>query len=167
MTVLVGIFVGVRDGVLLGISVEVDLGWRVLVGRPGVTVMKTLGVLDAVKVTEAVTVLVGMSVGEGVSVPTYSEITSTVRAAIVLILEKAESTMSWGSMSALLGVRGSVKATAETTQNRLKPRIPIVRTVKGPEYSLIFTLASLLICQIPVRISFDDATILLNHNLSN
>ena len=30
-------------------------------------------------------------------------------------------------------------ATAETMQNRLKPRMPIITTVNGPEYSRIFT----------------------------
>lgn len=170
-TVLVGVLVGVRDGVLVGVLVGVrvgvlvdvaaSLGPRVRVGGRGVHVMKTLGVLDAVKVTEAVTVgedvmvLVGIAVG----VPTYPEIPSTVKAAIVLILEKAESTMSCGSMAALLGVRGSVKATAETTQNRLKPRAPIPRTVKGPEYFLILTRPLLLVIQLPVRTGFHETTI--------
>jgi len=89
---------------------------------------------------------------------------------MVFKLEKAESTIPWGSMAdAALGKLGSAIATAETTQNRLKPSMPIRNTVKGPEYSLIFTLASLLVSQIPVRIGFDDATIFLlfNPNLSS
>jgi hypothetical protein len=32
------------------------------------------------------------------------------------------------------------RATAETIQNKLKPRLPIMTTVSGPEYSRIFTL---------------------------
>jgi hypothetical protein len=31
------------------------------------------------------------------------------------------------------------RATADTMQNRLKPRMPIMKTVNGPEYSRIFT----------------------------
>lgn len=84
-------------------------------------------------------------------------ITCTVNAAMVFMLEKAESTMSCGSISDMLGVRGSLNATAATTQNRLKPSVPMARTVKGPEYALILTLVSLLIGQILVRPGFDDA----------
>jgi len=42
-------------------------------------------------------------------------------------------------MADALGARGPTKAAAETMQNRLKPRIPAARTVKGPLYSLALT----------------------------
>jgi hypothetical protein len=83
---------------------------------------------------------------------------STVSAAIVLMLENAESTISCGSMADMLGVRGSARAIAETTQKRLKPRAPIPRTVKGPEYCLIFT-PGFSSFQIPVRTDFHEAPI--------
>lgn len=161
-----GVLVGVRVGVFVGVNVAFGLGPRVRVGGRGVHVMKTLGVLDAVKVTEAVTVRDGVTVlvGIAVGVPTYSAIPCTVSAAIVFILEKAESTMSCGSMADTLDARESVRATAETTQNRLKPRAPIPRTVKGPEYRLILT-PFLLVIQLPVRTGFHEATIFVYYLL--
>jgi hypothetical protein len=112
---------------------------RVLVGGMGVRLGKreAVGVFDALAVGDAVSVAVGVN--------TYWEITSTVSAAMVFILEKAESTMFCGLMEDTLGTRGSANAAAETMQNRLNPNIPAASTVKGPLNSLIFTLTPLLI----------------------
>jgi len=72
------------------VAVRVGLGTRVLVGGMGVRLGKRegVGVFDALGVGDAVIVAVGVN--------TYWEITSTVRAAMVFILEKAESTMFCG-----------------------------------------------------------------------
>ena len=83
---------------------------------------------------------VRVSVGVRVGVDTYCVMTSTVSAATVLIFENAESTMFCGSMDTGCAASAPAKATAETTQNKLKPRRPIIKTVNGPEYSRIFTL---------------------------
>lgn len=68
-------------------------------------------------------------------------ISTTVSAAAVLIgLEKAESTISWGSMCATSDVPGRATAAAATMQNRLNPNAPAAKTVMGPEYSRSLTL---------------------------
>jgi hypothetical protein len=70
-------------------------------------------------------------------------ISTTVRATAVLIgLEKAESTISPGSIAETSDVPGLARAAAATIQNRLNPSAPAPSTVKGPEYSLSFTLFS-------------------------
>ena len=85
------------------------------------------------------------AVNVGVGVGIYSEISTAVRAAAVLMgLEKAESTISWAPISEAPGVLGFARAAAETMQIRLNPNTPAARTVKGPEYSRILTLVSLL-----------------------
>jgi hypothetical protein len=132
----VGVFVGALVGVLVGtfVGVAVEPGLRVRVGGGRVRVGGRVAVL--------VSVMVGT--GEGVTVSvggdTYCVITTTVRAAIVLILETAESTMFCGWMSATSGTRGSVSAAAATRQNRLNPSMPAPSTVKGPRYALIFVI---------------------------
>jgi len=84
------------------------------------------------------------SVNVGVVVGMYSEISIAVKATAVLIgLEKAESTISCAPISEDSDVPGFVRAAAETMQIRLNPSTPAARTVKGPEYSRIFTLVSL------------------------
>ncbi len=142
MGVLVGlgnkILVGVRDGTR--VEVAENLPSRVRVGGSGVQVTKCLvGVTEAMAVGEgAVCVNVGVGVGM------YSEIPTSVSAAAVLMgLEKAESTISWASISEAPGVMGFARAAAETMQIRLNPITPAARTVNGPEYSRTFTLVSL------------------------
>jgi hypothetical protein len=114
--------------------------------RVGVQVMKIrVGVLDGVIVSVAVGTLVseGVRVGVRVSVGMKAVISPTVSAAAVLIgLENAESTISCGSMAETSDVPGFASAAAATMQNRLNPNAPAPKTVKGPEYSLIFTLFS-------------------------
>ncbi len=145
---------GIGVSVGLGINVWVEVGTgvrvavgnspddpRVLVGGIRVGVPKWVGVLDGVSVSVTVLVLDGVSVGVGI----YCEITSTVKAAIVFMLEIAESTMFLGSRADVLGNFGPAKAAADTIQNRLNPRIPVMRTVKGPVYSLNFTRMPLLV----------------------
>jgi len=116
----------------------VGLGTRVLVGGIEVRV----GKLEKVGEFELLGVGESDGVGVLVDVGMYWEITSTVNAAMVFILEKAESTMFCGLMEDTLGTRGSAKAAAETMQNRLNPSVPAASTVKGPLYSLILTLTT-------------------------
>jgi hypothetical protein len=107
-----------------------------------------------VRVGGRVAVFVGDSVsvetivfdGVMVAVGIYCETACTVSAAMVFMLETAESTMFCGSRSidAALGVLGSARAAADTMQNKLNPTTPAVRTVSGPEYCLILTLVTLL-----------------------
>lgn len=150
--VRVGVLVGVRVGILVGVRVKVaaGLGPRVRVGGTGVHVIKMrVGVLEGTRVGEAVGRSVAVPVGVGIN----STISTTVNATAVLIgLENPDSTISCGSIAATLVVPGPDKAAAATKQNRLKPKAPAVRTVKGPEYSLIFTLGLLLIPRQPHRI---------------
>ena len=104
---------------------------RVRVGGMGVQVIKNpvVEVLDGNTVTDAV----ALAVSEGVAVRIYSEISTTVIATAVLIgLEKAESTISCGSMSDAWVVPGFMRAAAEAIQKRLKPNTPAAMTVKGP-----------------------------------
>lgn len=110
--------------------------------RVGVQVMNTrVGVLEGVIVSEAVGTLV--SEGVRVRVGMNAVISTTVSAAAVLIgLEKAESTISCGSMAATSEAPGFASAAAATMQNRLNPNAPAPSTVKGPEYALSFTLFS-------------------------
>jgi hypothetical protein len=110
-------------------------------------VIKTLavGVLDSVSVTVGESVGVFVNVGVGVDI--NAVISTTVSAAAVFMgLEKAESTISCAPMPGTLDSLGFARAAAETIQNRLNPTAPAVRTVRGPEYSLIFTLTALLLC---------------------
>jgi hypothetical protein len=143
----VGAGVNVLDGGIgvdvLGMRVAVfvivggDPGPRVLVGGMEVRVgdAKTVDVLELVKV--------GANDGVGVGVNTYCEITSTVKAAIVFRLENAEFTMFWGAMDTGCASSAPASATAETMQNRLRPSVPIARTVNGPLYALSFTRTTL------------------------
>lgn len=110
--------------------------------RVGVRVMKTrVGVLEGAIVSEAVGTLVSEGVRVGVEM--NAVISTTVSAAAVLIgLENAESTISCGSMAETSDVPGFASAAAATMQNRLNPSAPAPSTVKGPEYSLSFTLFS-------------------------
>jgi hypothetical protein len=149
--VLVGlgsrVFVGVREGVRDGdgiceaVGVAVHLRIRVRVGGTGVQVTNGLvGVMYAIAVREGVMDAVSVGVGVG----TYSEISTAVSAAAVLMgLEKAESTISCAPIFDALCVLGFARAAAETMQIRLKPSTPAPRTVSGPEYSRIFTLVTL------------------------
>lgn len=123
------VWVGVRDGTR--VKVAVDLGIRVLVGGTGVQVIKGLvGVMYVIDVREGVIVSVNVGVGVGM----YSEISTAVRAATVLMgLEMAESTISCAPMSEAPGVLGFARAAAETIQSRLNPNAPAPRTVRGPE----------------------------------
>jgi hypothetical protein len=92
-----------------------------------------------ISVGEGVRDSVTVSVGDGM----YSEISTAVRATAVLIgLEKAESTISCALMSESLGLVGFARAAAEIIQIRLNPSTPAPRTVRGPEYSRIFTLVT-------------------------
>jgi hypothetical protein len=96
-------------------------------------------VIYAISVREGMTDAVKVGVGVGM----YSEISTAVRAAAVLIgLEKAELTTSRAPKPGS-DVPGLARAAAETMQIRLNPRTPAARTVKGAEYSRIFTLVSL------------------------
>ena len=154
--VLVGlgsrVFVGVREGVRDGdgicdaVGVAVHLRIRVRVGGTGVQVTNGLvGVIYAIAVREGVMDAVNVGVGVGM----YSEISKAVSAAAVLMgLEKAESTISWAPILDVLGVRGFARAAAETMQIRLNPSTPAPRTVRGPEYSRSFTLVAFYLCQI-------------------
>jgi hypothetical protein len=135
--------VGVREGVLVGINVAVGRGSRVRVGGRGVQVTKTLVEVLRGIVTEAVSVSVGLGVSVGVE--RNSSTSTTVSATTVLMgFENAESTISCGSRSDAPEVVGLVSAAAETIQIKLNPNAPAARTVKGPLYSLIFTLFSIL-----------------------
>ena len=139
MGVLVGlgntILVGVRDGTR--VEVAVDLCSRIRVGGSGVQVTKSF----LVAVTDGVTV--GCSVNVGVGVGMYSEISTAVSATAVLMgLEKAESTTSCAPKSEASDLLGFTRAAAETIQIRLNPSTPAAKTVRGPEYSRIFTLVS-------------------------
>jgi hypothetical protein len=111
------------------------------VGGAGVQVIKGLvGVTYVIAVREGMAVSVSVDVGVGI----YSEITTAVIATAVLIgLEKAEFTISRAPRSEASDVPGLVRAAAETMQIRLNPSTPAARTVSGPEYSRIFTLALL------------------------
>jgi hypothetical protein len=83
------------------------------------------------------------AVNVGVGVGIYSETSTAVSAAAVLMgLEKAESTISCAPIFGALGVLGFARAAAETMQIRLKPSTPAPSTVRGPEYSRIFTLVT-------------------------
>jgi hypothetical protein len=131
----------VLEGVLGGIRVDVGEGPKVgsglwvLVGSLEGKGVNRVGVLNRPDVGE----IVRVSVGDGVEVETYWVITSTVRAAMVLKLENAESTIFCGSMDTGCASFAPARAIAETMQNRLKPRMPIITTVNGAEYSRIFT----------------------------
>jgi hypothetical protein len=144
--VLVGAGEGVRDGKGEGVGVAANLGIRVRVGGMGVQVTNGLvGVMYVIAVREGVTDAVNVSVGVGI----YSEISTAVKAAAVLMgLEKAESTISCAPIFEALGVRGFARAAAETMQIRLNPSTPAPRTVSGPEYSRIFTLVAFYLCRI-------------------
>ena len=86
---------------------------------------------------EGVRVSVTVSVGEAI----YWVIATTVRAAIVLMFEKAELTMFCGWMSETsASTCGSASAAAATKQKRLNPNMPAPNTVRGPLYALTFTL---------------------------
>jgi hypothetical protein len=118
------------------------------VGGREVKVMKTLrvGVTVGVLVGGIVGVSEGVIVGVGVG--KKAVISTTVNATAVLMgLEKAESTTSCASMGAASEASGLVRARAATTQNRLNPNAPAVSTVSGPEYSRIFTRGSFLLSQ--------------------
>lgn len=94
------------------------------------------------------------SVNVGVGVGMYSEISMAVKATAVLIgLEKAESTISCAPRSEPSDVPEFVRAAAETMQIRLNPSTPAARTVRGPEYSRIFTLVSLHFRRITIAVS--------------
>jgi hypothetical protein len=138
--VLVGVREGVRDGIREGVEVAVNLGIRVRVGGMGVQVTNgRVGVMYTIAVREGVKVTVIVGVGVGI----YSEISTAVKAAAVLMgLEKAESTISCAPIFDALGVRGFARAAAETMQIRLNPSTPAPSTVRGPEYSRIFTLVT-------------------------
>jgi hypothetical protein len=125
---LVGVLVGVLVGALVGVEVAVCVGpgLRVRVGGGAVRVGSRVGVFVSVEVG------VGEGVNVSVGVDTYWVITTTVSAAIVLILETAESTIFCGSISDTFGTRGSANAAAATRQNRLNPSMPAPNTVKGP-----------------------------------
>ena len=139
-------------------SVALGSGLRV---RVGVQVMNTrVGVLEGVIVSEAVGTLV--SEGVRVRVGMNAVISTTVSAAAVLIgLENAESTISCGSMAETSEVPGFASAAAATMQNRLNPNAPAPSTVKGPEYSLIFTSETwpLPICYRISTIAMDTAKV--------
>lgn len=150
--------VGGRDvlvGVLeIGILVEVAVNPldRVRVGRGGVQVIIVLivGVPEGIKVGEEV----GRSVWEGVEIK--SEIPTTVIATAVLMgLEKAEFTMSPAcrSMADACVVPGAERAAAETMQIRLNPNRPAAKTVNGAEYSRTFTLDSLFLRYLTVKLA--------------
>lgn len=146
-----GVRVGVRDGVRDGTLVEVavGLGSRSRVGGRDVNVIKTLrvGVTVGVLVGGIVGVSEGVIVGEGVAIKAV--ISTAVNATAVLMgLEKAESTTSCGSMAAASEAFGLVRARPATIQNRLNPNAPAVKTVSGPEYSRIFTRGSFLLSQL-------------------
>jgi hypothetical protein len=140
----VGVFVGVLVGAWVGVLVGVFVGTLVGVAvEPGLRVRVGGGkVLVGGRVAVCVSVMVGT--GEGVTVSvggdTYWVITTTVRAAIVLMFETAESTIFCGPISETLGTRGSVSAAAATRQKRLNPSMPAPNTVKGPLYALNFNL---------------------------
>ena len=108
---------------------------RVVVG------IKRVGVCEIVAVAGISSVWVNVKDAVKVGVGIYSATDSIVNATIVFRLEIAELTIFCGSMSAgsTLGVRGSVRAAADTMQNRLNPTTPVVITVKGPTYALILT----------------------------
>jgi hypothetical protein len=144
--VLVGAREGVRDGICEEIGVAVNRGIRVRVGGAGVQVTNGLvGVMYTIAVMEGV--MDAVNVGVGVVI--YSEICTAVSAAAVLMgLEKAESTISCAPIFEALGVRGFTRAAAETMQIRLNPSTPAPRTVSGPEYSRIFTLVAFYLCRI-------------------
>ena len=149
----IGVSVGggsVVGGIRVGVGITfVDVGItplsRVRVGGTGVQVMKIL----AVGVFRALAVGVEMiSSGEGVKLGMYSRISTAVIATAVLIgLEKAESTISCGSISDELSVLGFARAAADTMQMRLNPNTPAEKTVSGAEYLRIFKLASLYLRQ--------------------
>ena len=146
------VFVGVREGVRDGdgtceaVGVAVHLRIRVRVGGTGVQVTNGLvGVMYTIAVMEGVMDAVSVGVGVG----TYSEISTAVSAAAVLMgLEKAESTISCAPIFDALCVPGFARAAAETMQIRLNPSTPAPKTVRGPEYSRIFTLVALHLRQI-------------------
>lgn len=100
-----------------------------------------MSVAEAVAVSVISAVWVSVRVGVKLGVGIYSATDSMVNATIVFRLEIAESTIFCGSISArsTLGVLGSARAAAVTMQNRLKPKTPVVITVKGPAYALILT----------------------------
>jgi hypothetical protein len=136
--VFVGVREGVRDGIREEVGVVVNLGIRVRVGGADVQVINGLvGVMYVIAVREGVMEAVNVGVGVGI----YSEISTAVSAAAVLMgLEKAESTISCAPIFDALGIRGFARAAAETMQIRLNPSTPAPRTVRGPEYSRIFIL---------------------------
>lgn len=138
--VLAGVREGVRDGIREEVGVPVHLGIRVRVGGADVQVTNGLvGVMYVISVMDGVMDAVNVGVGVGI----YSEISTAVKAAAVLMgLEKAESTISCAPIFEALGVRGFARAAAETMQIRLNPSTPAPRTVRGPEYSRIFTLVT-------------------------
>lgn len=142
----IGVLVGTGVCVNVGIGVRVAVGNgpgpRVLVGGIRVGVPNRVGVLDGVSVGVRVLVFDGDRVGVAVGI--YWETACRVNAATVLILLIAESTISCGSRADVLGSRGSDNAAADMIQNRLNPKMPVMRTVKGPVYSLNFTFRALL-----------------------
>ncbi len=137
-----GVREGVRDGIREEVGVAVNLGIRVRVGGTGVQVRNGLvGVIYTIAVRVGVMDAVNVGVGVGI----YSEISTAVSAAAVLMgLEKAESTISCAPIFGALGVLGFARAAAETMQIRLNPSTPAPMTVRGPEYSQIFTLVTWL-----------------------
>lgn len=117
-------------------------GCRVRVGGMRVRVGRRVAVLVGDSVSVETIVFDGVMVAVGI----YCETACTVSAAMVFMLETAESTIFCGSRSidAALGVLGFARAAADTMQKKLNPIRPAVRTVSGPEYSLILTLVTLL-----------------------
>ena len=142
MGVEVGIGVSVFDGVMDGIGVEVRLGVNVEAGTRVFVALVEVAEIKRIGVPLEVAVMVIVSVGDGVGVMMYSEIPSTVSAATVLMLEKAESTIFCGSIAETLGPPGLASAAAATMQNKLNPSVPVANTVKGPLYSRILTPSS-------------------------
>lgn len=63
--------------------------------------------------------------------------------AVLIGFEKAESMISWASISPPFGVIGLVRAAADTMQIRLNPSTPAARTVSGAEYLRIYNVFSL------------------------
>ena len=128
----IGEFVQVGTGVLVGMSVGVGPGWRVLVGSPRVGNRKITGVLDtvAVKLGLDVTVSVGGSVG--VDVAASSAKACMVSAPAVFKFETNESSTSAGCMAMAVATFRSCIAIPETEHSRLIPRMPAKKTHTSP-----------------------------------